>query len=296
MTTLLLIGANGQIGWELARTLMPMGTVVIPERRECDLTRPETIGQIVDAVRPQVIVNAAAYTAVDNAEREQEQAFAVNAVSVGALATAARRYGALVVHYSTDYVFDGSKAEAYTEDDAPRPVSAYGRSKLAGEEAIRVSGADHLIFRTSWIFAARGKNFLKTILRLAGEREELRIVGDQTGAPTWARLVAQVTAMTLAQDIKRRADREFHSGTFHLTAAGATTWHGFAEAIVKEARARGASLACQRIEPITTAEYPLPAPRPVNSRLAGAKLSQRYALQLPDWEHGMRLCLAELFP
>ncbi len=295
MLKILLTGSTGQIGWELARTLVPVGSVIVPERDQCDLARVDTLTAVVDAVQPDVIVNAAAYTAVDKAEEEARLAMTVNARAPGELAAAARRHGALLVHYSTDYVFDGRQAGAYSEADAPAPGSAYGRSKLTGEDAVRAAGADHLIFRTSWIYAARGKNFLRTILRLAGEREELRVVADQIGAPTWARLVAEVTASALQQDLARRKNGGFESGTFHLTAAGETSWHGFASAIVAAARARGAELKCRTVVPITTAEYPLPAARPANSRLSGAKLAQRYGLEMPDWESGMRLCLDEIF-
>jgi len=293
---ILLIGSNGQVGWELARTLMPLGPVLIPERDQCDLARPDTLTALVNSLRPDVIVNAAAYTAVDKAEDETDLAMTVNARAPGALAAAAHRHSALLVHYSTDYVFDGTKVGAYSETDMPNPRSAYGRSKLAGEEAIRAAGADHLIFRTSWVFAARGKNFLRTILRLAGEREELRIVADQFGAPTWARLIAEVTALALGQELARKKNGGLESATFNLTAAGETSWHGFASAIIAAARARGAKLSCRTVVPITTAEYPLPAARPANSRLAGARLTERYALALPKWEDCMQLCLAELFP
>lgn len=297
MLRILLIGSTGQIGWELARTLMPLGRVMVPpERSQCDLSRLDTLTALVNALQPDVIVNAAAYTAVDKAEEETNLAMTVNARAPGALATAARRHGALLVHYSTDYVFDGKKAGAYSETDAPSPSGAYGRSKLAGEEAVRASGADHLIFRTSWVFAARGKNFLRTILRLAGEREELRVVADQYGAPTWARLIAEVTALALQQDLARRKNGGFESGIFNLTAAGETSWHGFASAIVTAARARGAELMCRAVVPITTAEYPLPAARPANSRLSGARFAERYGLEMPGWDCGMHLCLAELFP
>jgi len=296
MTRILLTGATGQVGWELARTLMPLGEVLAPERGQCDLARPESLGAVVDAVRPNVIVNAAAYTLVDKAEQEPDLTMTINAAAPAELAVAARRHGALLVHYSTDYVFDGTKSGPYLEEDPPRPASSYGRSKLAGEEAVRASGADHLILRTSWVFAARGKNFLKTILRLAGEREELRVVADQFGAPTWARLAAEVTALALQQDLTRRKNNRFESGTFHLTAAGETSWHGFASAIVEAARARGATLKCRAIAPITTAGYPLPAARPANSRLSGARLAARYGLEMPRWERCMHLCLAELLP
>jgi dTDP-4-dehydrorhamnose reductase len=295
MSNILLIGSNGQLGWELARTLAPLGRVMVPERSQCDLARLDTLAALVNAFEPDVIVNAAAYTAVDNAENEANLAMTINARAPGALATAARRHGALLVHYSTDYVFDGTKTGAYAETDAPNPVGVYGRSKLAGEEAVHAAGADHLIFRTSWVYAARGKNFLRTILRLAGEREELRIVADQFGAPTWARLIAEATALALQQDLARRKSGGFESGTFNLTAAGETSWHGFAGAIVAAARARGAVLKCRAVTPITTAEYPLPAARPANSRLSGARFAERYGLEMPDWERGMQLCLDEIF-
>ncbi len=296
MTTILLTGSTGQVGWELARTLMPLGQVVIPQRDRFDLAKPESLAALVDHIRPDVIVNAAAYTAVDKAEEETELAQAINAAAPAELAKAARRHGALLVHYSTDYVFDGKKTAAYTEDDTPNPASSYGRSKLAGEEAVRASGADHLIFRTSWVYAARGKNFLKTILRLAGEREELRIVADQIGAPTWARLIAETTTLALQQDLARRKSSGFKSSTCNLTAAGETSWHGFASAIVNRAKAHGARLKCNAITPITTADYPLPAARPANSRLAGTRLRERYGLEMPGWDSSMQLCLAELFP
>jgi len=293
MTTFLLTGATGQIGWELARALLPLGRIVAPPRGRFDLAQPQTLGALVDAAKPDVIVNAAAYTAVDKAEEEEGLARTINADAPAELAAAARRANALLVHYSTDYVFDGRKPGVYAEHDATRPVSAYGRSKLAGEEAVRASGADYLTFRTSWIYAARGKNFFRTILRLAGEREELRIVADQFGAPTWARLVAEGTCLALQQDLARRRDGCFESGTFHLTAAGETSWHGFAQAVVSAARERGHTLKCRAVAQITTAEYPLPAARPANSRLSGAELARRYGLRMPAWDLCMELCLAD---
>lgn len=296
MTTILLTGSTGQVGWELARSLLPLGQVVIPERADFDLAKPESLGVTVDRIRPDVIINSAAYTAVDKAEDERELAQAINAAAPAQLAKAARRHGALLVHYSTDYVFDGKKNTPYTEEDTPNPASMYGCSKLAGEEAVRASGADHLIFRTSWVYAARGKNFLKTILRLAGEREELRIVADQTGAPTWARLIAETTTLALRQDLACRKNGNFSSGTFNLTTAGETSWHGFASAIVAGAKSRGAQLKCRTITAITTADYPLPAARPANSRLASNRLREHYGLEMPDWRSCMQLCLAELFP
>ncbi len=273
---------------------MPLGLVIAPDRNAHDLSRVDALAALADEAKPHVIVNAAAYTAVDNAEKDEALAMAVNAKAPGALAAVAKRHGALFVHYSTDYVFDGLQAGEYAETDAPAPRSAYGRSKLAGERAVQAAGADHLIFRTSWVYAARGKNFLKTMLRLASEREELRVVADQFGAPTWARLIAESTALAVQQDLARRQKGGFESGIFNLTAAGATSWHGFADAIVAAARARGAPLKCGKVTPITTAEYPLPAPRPTNSRLSGVKLAQHYGLIMPAWEQGMQLCLDEL--
>jgi dTDP-4-dehydrorhamnose reductase len=296
MKRIFLTGATGQIGWELARTLMAMGQVIIPARDRYDLERPESLRPLLDAVRPDVILNAGAYTAVDKAEEEPERVLAINAVAPAVLSMAARRHNALLVHYSTDYVFDGSKPDPYDEDDAAYPASAYGQSKLSGEEVVRASGCDFLIFRTSWVYAARGNNFLKTILRLAHEQEELRIVSDQVGAPTWARLIADVTALALQQDLALRSIGQFESGIFHLTASGETSWHGFATAIVNDALERGASLKCRTITPISTAEYPCAAARPANSRLSGARLAARYGLGMPGWERCMRYCMAELFP
>lgn len=295
MTTILLIGGNGQVGWELARTLMPLGKILVPARSQYDLAEPKSLSAIVNRACPDLIVNAAAYTSVDKAEEESDLAHVVNADAPAELAKAARRHNALLVHYSTDYVFDGKKSEPYSEDDATNPLGVYARSKLDGEEAIRVSGADYLIFRISWIYAARGKNFLKTILRLANEREEMKIVADQIGAPTWARLVAEVTALALQQDLVRRTRNEFTSDTFHLTAAGTTSWYGFANAIIKTVGEFKTTLKCQKVVPISTAEYPLPSPRPANSRLSGARLAQRYGLHMPQWEQCMHHCLAEIY-
>lgn len=294
MSTILLIGGSGQIGRELTRVLPSIGTLYIADRAQCDLRRPQTLIDAVDAVRPTVVVNAAAYTAVDKAEEEPALATAVNAGAPGVLAHAARRHGALFVHYSTDYVFDGRKQGAYGEGDPANPLSTYGRTKLAGERAVRESGCDHLIFRTSWVYAAHGRNFFLTMLRLAAEREQLRVVADQVGAPTSARLVAESTVQILRQDIARRRLDRFEGGLFHLTAAGKTSWHGFASAIIAAAQAKSRSFRCREIVPITTAEYPLPAPRPANSLLDCARLAQRYGMRMPSWDTGMQLCLEEL--
>jgi dTDP-4-dehydrorhamnose reductase len=242
-------------------------------------------------------VNAAAYTAVDQAEQESELAHRINGEAVGVLAEEARRVGALLIHYSTDYVFDGSGSAPWREADATGPLSAYGRSKRAGEAAIAAAGGDWLVLRTSWVFAARGKNFLRTILRLAAEREQLRIVADQVGAPTWARSIADATAQVLAGAARERAQGCFRSGLLHLSASGETSWHGFASAIVAAARSLRPEhpLAVKTIEPIPSEAYPLPAPRPKNSRLDNALLRSRYGLALPDWRIGMLRCLEEIF-
>ena len=287
---ILLTGKNGQVGWELQRALLPLGRVAAFGHGELDLADPGAVRRKLDEVRPEVVVNAAAYTAVDKAESEPEQANAVNAAAPALLAQEAARRGALLAHYSTDYVYDGAKAAPYVETDPTNPLGAYGRSKLAGEEGIRASGCDHLIFRTSWVYAARGANFLRTILRLAAEREELRIVMDQVGAPTWARLIAEATALALRQALAERRHGRFESGLFHLACAGETSWHGFASAIVANRR----GLRVKTVTPITTAEYPLPAPRPANSRLNTGAFRARFGLALPDWRDGLSLCLEEL--
>ncbi len=294
MNTILLTGASGQVGWELARALSPLGTVTAPGRELCNLAQPQSLARLVDEVRPQIIVNAAAYTAVDQAESEQVLAATVNADAPAVLAAAARKHAALLLHYSTDYIFDGSKVSAYVETDTPNPLNAYGRSKLAGEQAIRASGADHLIFRTSWVYASRGKNFLKTILRLAAEREVLRIVDDQIGAPTWSRLVAETTALVLQHNLAMRSVGAFESSLLNLTASGVTSWHGFATAILAAAHERGMSFKCRQLTPITSAQYPLPATRPENSRMSCAQLEGRYALKMPAWDSSLQLVMDEI--
>ena len=295
MTKILLTGMTGQVGGELARALAPLGKLVIPERSRCDLSRPETLSALVDEVCPSVIVNAAAYTAVDKAETEVDLAMTINGDAPRELAVAARRHGALMVHFSTDYVFDGCKLAAYDEDDQPNPLSSYGRSKLVGEDAVRTAAGDYLILRTSWVYGAHGNNFLRTILRLAEERDQLRIVADQAGAPTPASVIADTTATALDRDLVRRKSGNFESGTFHLTASGKTTWHGFASAIVEGARKRGQVLRCRDIIPISTAEYPLPAVRPANSSLLCKRLELRYGAKLPNWETGLAQVLEEYF-
>src|SRR5262249_27352039 len=257
----------------------------------CDLARPETLPDIIRDAKPDVLVNAAAYTAVDKAEQEEALAILINGTAVGALADAARTSGALLVHYSTDYVFDGAKSWPSVGDDAPAPLNAYGRSKLAGEAAVRAAGGDHLILRTSWVYAARGHNFLRTILRLARERDELRIVADQVGAPTWARDIADATAQIIARAQHGRHEGRFRSDLLHMTAAGATSWHGFAQAIIDRAGAGKASRPA--VPAITTEEFPTRAGRRRNSRLCADRLRERFAVALPHWTAALAACLAD---
>ncbi len=290
---ILLFGTTGQVGWELQRALQPLGTVVAASRAQADFDDPESL-RVWFETPPDVVVNAVAYTAVDQAETDAERAMRVNAESVGVIASEARRCGALLVHYSTDYVFDGTSAVPYTEDAPTNPQSEYGRSKLAGEHAIEASGCDHLVLRTSWVYASRGKNFVRTILRLAGEREGLRIVGDQFGAPTSARLIADCTAQIIAKAIGERKAGSFESGVYHLAAAGRTSWHGFAEYIVEQARKRSMPLKVETITAIPAAEYPVPAKRPSNSSLDTSRLARRFEIVFPPWSDGVDLCIAEL--
>jgi len=295
MNKILLTGKNGQVGFELQRALAPLGEVLAVDHAECDLSRPEAIRQLVQQLRPGIIVNPAAYTAVDKAETDQDLAYAVNATAPGVFGEEARKLGALVIHYSTDYVFDGTKAGAYLESDVPNPQSIYGKSKLAGEQALLASGACALVFRTSWVFGAHGNNFAKTMLRLAGERDSLNVVADQHGAPTSAALLADVTAQIIGQ--YRRADAAaFPYGLYHLVAGGLTTWHDYARTVVGAARSAGKNLklAPEHIKAITTADYPLPAPRPANSHLATDKLQNTFGLKLPVWQHGLDHVLQQI--
>jgi dTDP-4-dehydrorhamnose reductase len=287
---ILLTGTNGQVGWELQRTLAPLGQVVAVDRRMLDLGNPDSIRAVIRAVKPDLIVNPAAYTAVDKAESEPELAMAVNGIAPGIMAEEAKKLGAAMIHYSTDYVFDGSKTSPYTEEDIPNPINVYGKTKLAGEQAIQAVGVPHLILRTSWVYGMRGKNFLLTILRLAKEREELKIVDDQIGAPTWSRMIAEATAQILAQGVLPLTPHASllaqYSGIYNLTAAGRTSWCGFAQAIVENAQAG------TRVMPIPTADYPLPAPRPLFSLLASDKLTETFGMKLPSWDDSLALCMA----
>ena len=285
---ILLIGKNGQVGWELRRTLAPLAEVVAVDYPEINFTDVPALRQFVAATRPAVVVNAAAYTAVDKAETETELCRQVNAVAPGVLAEAARKLGALMVHYSTDYIFDGTKTSPYVETDAPNPLGTYGRTKLEGDQVVKASGVDHLIFRLCWVYGARGQNFMLTMQRLAREREKLRVVGDQFGCPTWSRMIAETTALALKQ-VLAGLDRSACNGEYHLAAFGQTSWHGFASRIIElmpEAERK-----CRAVEKITTPEYPTPAKRPAYSVLDCGKLQKTFGLRLPDWEASLRQVL-----
>ena len=285
---ILVTGAGGQIGFELRRTLATLGEVIAVKLPEIDLADLDSVRACVRRVRPQLVVNAAAYTAVDKAEADPDLAMRINGDAPGVLAEEAKRLGAPIIHYSTDYVYDGTKAGPYVENDAANPLSVYGRSKLAGDQSIAASGAAHVILRTSWVYGSRGSNFLLTMRRLAAEREELRVVSDQTGAPTWCRLLAQATAQIVAT-CGTPAKFAEKSGVYHLTAGGQTTWFGFAGAIVEQARASGQSRIV-RLVPITTSDYPLPASRPANSVLSNRKIAQTFGVIMPAWENALALC------
>lgn len=295
---ILLFGANGQVGTELRRSLAPLGDVVATTRSGtlddgsaceiADFDAPASLPALIERVAPDIVVNAAAYTAVDRAETDRDAAFRANAEAPGRIAEACAKRGARLIHYSTDYVFDGRGTRPYREDDPTGPAGVYGASKLAGEVAIARAGADHLILRTAWIYAAHGKNFLRTMLRLAAEREALRVVADQTGTPTSAALIADVTALTLA--------RPGISGIRHLTASGQTTWHGFAEAIVAGAHARGLLPRAVPVEPITTADYPTPAARPAYSVLDTTRLQSDLHMSFAAWGDTLSATLDALAP
>lgn len=295
---ILLTGRNGQVGFELQRALAPLGEIVAVDQSDCDLADAAAIRRLVGEVRPDIIVNPAAHTAVDKAESEPALAEAINGSAPGIFGAEAKKLGALVVHYSTDYVFDGSKPGWYGEDDTPNPQSVYGQTKLAGEQALAASGAKLLIFRTSWVFGAHGANFAKTMLRLAGERQGLKVVADQFGAPTSAALIADVTAQVLGQYIRqcRSASADFPFGLYHLVAGGRTSWHEYAQAVVAAAQAAGKPLRMgpADVQAITTAEYPLPAPRPANSCLATTRLRDTFGLCLPDWRQGLQHVMTQL--
>ena len=294
---ILLLGATGQVGWELARTLSPLGEVVAPATAShpaaVDLESVDALRALLGEVRPSLIVNAAAYTAVDRAEEEEARARAVNATAPGILAEEAKRLGAALVHYSTDYVFDGNGDTPYRETDAPNPQSVYGRTKLAGEEAIRAVGCDHLILRTAWVYGLRGRNFLRTMLRLGAERDSLAVVDDQHGSPTWSRAIAEATAQIIAQLPAQRGAFGERGGLYHLTCGGSTSWHGFASAIFERAphMAEAAPLVVKEVKAITSADYPTPAQRPAYSVLDNTRLMESFSIRLPEWRRALDLCV-----
>ena len=302
---LLVTGANGQVGWHLQRTLAPLGEVTAIDVEQVDLTDLDAVARALRDSAPDIVVNAAAYTAVDKAESEPDLARALNVAAPAKIAEECARTGALLIHYSTDYVYGGSGPAPYEESDPTGPLSIYGQTKLAGDQAIMASGCAHIILRTSWVYDVRGKNFLRTVLRLAREREELRIVGDQYGAPTWARMLAESTALILARSLGHKGETGHwpESGLFHLTAAGRTSWAGFARAILEdyeelvdwpaETGEFGGRLKAKRVVEITTEQYQTPARRPRNSVLANALIAQRFGISLPDWRRQLRLAMQD---
>jgi dTDP-4-dehydrorhamnose reductase len=288
---ILLLGKGGQVGWELQRALAPLGELIAHDLDTADFTRPDQVAALARATRADVIVNAAAHTAVDKAESEPDLVRLINATTPAALAAVAAEQGSWLVHYSTDYVFDGSGSTARTEDAPVAPLSVYGQTKLEGEQAITASGCQHLIFRTSWVFGARGGNFAKTMLKLAAEREALKVINDQVGAPTGADLLADITAHAL----RTAQQRPEVSGLYHLVAGGETTWFDYARFVIEWARARGVAVkvAPEAIAPVPTTEYPTPARRPLNSRLNTNKLQAAFGLRLPHWQAGVERMLTE---
>jgi dTDP-4-dehydrorhamnose reductase len=287
---ILVTGKNGQLGWELARTLMTLGDITVVGRGQMDMSSPDSVRGVVRAVRPDIIVNAAAYTAVDKAESEKDLAMEVNASAPGVLAEEAKKTGALLIHYSTDYVFDGGKtAGPYTEDDDVNPISQYGITKLEGERAVMASGARYLIFRSSWVYGGRGHNFLLTMLRLARDRSEIKVVDDQTGSPTWCRAMAEATAQVTAMVTGRGgAVYDGARGIYNMTCGGEVTWRGFASAILEKTDSTAKAI------PITTADYPTPARRPAYSVLSTQKLEKTFGVAMPHWERALDLCIEDM--
>ncbi|MCP3868227.1 MAG: dTDP-4-dehydrorhamnose reductase [Gammaproteobacteria bacterium] len=306
LQNILLIGKNGQVGWELQRTLAPLGNLVVTDRGDknlpVDLSNPDEIRSLVRKIRPALIINAAAYTEVDKAEEEFDKAMAINGTAPGVLAEEARETGAALVHYSTDYVYDGKADAPYKESDTPTPINAYGCSKLEGDRAVEAVGGAYLILRTSWIYGTRGSNFLLTMLRLARERETLKIVDDQTGSPTWCRLIAECTAQILARaNCRSGTDKnlnfieylENYKGIYNLTSSGSTSWYGFARAILDDTQGIFENR-IKEISPIPTSQYPVAAPRPTFSAMSGEKLYCTFGQRLPQWHQALDLCLQDL--
>jgi len=303
---LLITGANGQVGWNLERTLGPLGDVTALEREQLDLSNLDQVTQVVRDLKPDILINAAAYTAVDKAESEPQLARTINAEAPGRMAQELAKSGALMVHYSTDYVFDGAKPldSSYTEDDVTAPLNVYGQTKLDGEQAILESGCPYIILRSTWVFDIRGKNFLRTVLRLARERDELRMVSDQYGAPTWARSIAEATTIILARTLAHRGEsKEWITGLFNLSAAGKTSWAEFAEAIMSEyddccswpadTGEFSAPLKARQVVHITSDQYQTPARRPRNSLLSNAKVLEVFGVKMPDWREQLRLAMQD---
>jgi dTDP-4-dehydrorhamnose reductase len=296
---ILLLGKNGQVGWELQRSLAPLGQLTAcdfdsPGEDRADFSQPDSLAALIQRVQPQLIVNSAAHTAVDKAQSEPDLARAINATAPGVIACQAAALGVPVVHYSTDYVFDGSGHQARSEDAATGPLSVYGRTKLEGEDLIRASGCTHLILRTSWVYAARGGNFARTMLKLAAERDELKVISDQIGAPTGAELLADVTAHAA----RRLLQDASVAGTYHCVAGGETSWFDYARFVIETARSRGqpVRVAPDAVLAIPTSAYPTPAQRPLNSRLDTRKLQTTFGLQLPHWQQGAQRLLDEILP
>lgn len=291
---ILLIGKNGQVGWELQRSLSPLGELISVDyydKKYCgDLTNLEGIAQTIRTIKPDAVVNAAAYTAVDKAESDQELSELLNATAVGVLAEESAAQGALMVHYSTDYVFDGMGSHYRSEDESANPVNVYGETKLAGEQAIKNGNSRHLIFRTSWVYATRGVNFAKTMLRLAGEKESISVINDQFGAPTSAELLADCTSIA----IRSAMHNPNVYGTYHLVAGGETSWYEYANFVFSVAREQGASLALKNVKGIPTRDYPTPAKRPLNSRLSNIKFQETFSVSIPDWRKGVTRVVTEI--
>ena len=289
---ILLTGVTGQVGWELQRTLMTVGEVIPVRRNEMDLTQPNSIRRIIQEVKPDLIVNPAAYTAVDKAESEPELVMATNGIAPGVIAESAKRIGAAMIHYSSDYVFDGTNTTPYTESDQPNPQNIYGKTKLVGEQAIAAVGIPHLILRTSWVYGLRAKNFLLTMQKLSQEREEIKVVNDQIGAPTWSRAIAEITALILSQAQQNVSSfLTSKGGLYHLTASGQTSWYGFAQAIFAH-DVQHSERKLQKLIAITSKEYPTAAKRPAYSLLNSDKLSNTFGLFIPDWQKALELVLA----
>ena len=294
---ILLLGANGQVGWELRRSLAPLGEIRAYDRHTGNLLKLDDLSRLIRDFSPEAIVNAAAYTSVDKAESELDEAFLINSKAVEFLAKEAKLLNAWFIHYSTDYVFDGLKSGAYIETDTPNPQSVYGQTKYDGEESIKESKVKHLIFRTAWVYSKRGTNFIKTMIQLANKQDELKVVNDQIGAPTGAELIADVTALCLYQIAQYKNSAHNLSGTYHLTPTGETSWHGFAQFIIAEALGLGVKFRAsfENVQAISTSEYPLPAKRPSNSLLDTKKICNTFNVYMPPWQTHVERLFKELY-